>query len=907
MAIYRGGSPPLPAGRAGDIVRVTVEGEAKSTVTFSIDGIPGKQSMGLVNYRTYSGNYTIKDGDNVTDALVTITLTDAKGNTATDESHRITIDTIPPPTPDLSVVGDKIDASNVTNVQITGKASAGASLTVTLSDNINVPIQTTAEANSSGIFEAIVDASPLQNGEIEVTAVEDDDSSGNHGEVAKIKVTKDITQTSQPSFQLTAVQDYQSVGRDGTVTYNLSIVGTYGFEGEVELSAVDLPAGVSASFDHKKVTPTKGAPLRQSELTLTVSGDASIGPHNFTVIAKSGGKYQEIYLSLEIFKTLCNTTLSVIVDEDTIEFGQPIEITGKLELKCDASESFEIKLTFESPSSNKSDRFPNTKAENQQYSATFDEIGELGDWSVKASFEKEGYQQANDIADFTVIKGTSTIEWLSPPEPTSIDRSRTLRGKLYPNLEGKSINLREKRPGSSFRQIATIKTDSDGIFSYEVTFDEVGDWEYKATWWGDEYYRGSESEIHKIPVRKESGVFLLVLGGGDEITNKDWNTYNELAKHVYNSIKKCNFSDDEIYFLSPSKYSSEKVDKKTTLDNLEEAITVWAKGRVSQNIPFYLYLLSHNTEQQFLLEKYADKPPVYITPDDVRTWIDELPEEAQSTIIVEACYSGQFIPKLANGDRRRVIIASSRDDQQSTIEKGLYSFSKYFFDSVSHPHDLKTAVEYSQKWVYDGFKKKQYPVFDTDGDGIPANPDDTYEYDLLADRYIYVEKGISLANEPVIHNVEVVPQHLSIPNSGASIKVTLLEPTESTVTVIVVPLNFEPSPISPVVKFDTITLTHVGNHVYEGKYEGFTEVGEYTILIEATNIDGASEPDLVTVIVGESYDLNGDGVINIQDLVIVGKHFGESGEGVQGDVNRDETVDINDLVIVGKHLGETIY
>lgn len=54
------------------------------------------------------------------------------------------------------------------------------------------------------------------------------------------------------------------------------------------------------------------------------------------------------------------------------------------------------------------------------------------------------------------------------------------------------------------------------------------------------------------------------------------------------------------------------------------------------------------------------------------------------------------------------------------------------------------------------------------------------------------------------------------------------------------------------------------------------------------------------------WDVNNDGEINISDLVLVGRHFGETGKVVVGDVNSDGTVDLLDLVLVGRHLGESV-
>ena len=53
-----------------------------------------------------------------------------------------------------------------------------------------------------------------------------------------------------------------------------------------------------------------------------------------------------------------------------------------------------------------------------------------------------------------------------------------------------------------------------------------------------------------------------------------------------------------------------------------------------------------------------------------------------------------------------------------------------------------------------------------------------------------------------------------------------------------------------------------------------------------------------------SWDINSDGMVDIFDFTIVGKHFGEEGEGIVGDVNKDGVVDMVDLMLVGSHFGE---
>ena len=53
----------------------------------------------------------------------------------------------------------------------------------------------------------------------------------------------------------------------------------------------------------------------------------------------------------------------------------------------------------------------------------------------------------------------------------------------------------------------------------------------------------------------------------------------------------------------------------------------------------------------------------------------------------------------------------------------------------------------------------------------------------------------------------------------------------------------------------------------------------------------------IVVSSAEALDVNGDGVVNIQDLTIVATHFNKTGEN-QADVNGDNVVDIKDLLLV---------
>ena len=204
--------------------------------------------------------------------------------------------------------------------------------------------------------------------------------------------------------------------------------------------------------------------------------------------------------------------------------------------------------------------------------------------------------------------------------------------------------------------------------------------------------------------------------------------------------------------------------------------------------------------------------------------------------------------------------------------------------------------------------------------GNAANADFT-----LAGDYIYTEQAESTPPIPVVAGVS-----LEIVGNAALSTMDIVEGVSYTLKV-----------TNTGNMMDTITLeasadagidAAFSNESVELEAEASTEVtlevsgdaltpGDYSISVTATSeTDSTMTAEVTTTTTIETppppptpevppppptpWDVNGDGTVNIQDLVLVASEFGQSGESLKGDINGDGTVNVLDLVLVSSHFGE---
>ena len=265
-------------------------------------------------------------------------------------------------------------------------------------------------------------------------------------------------------------------------------------------------------------------------------------------------------------------------------------------------------------------------------------------------------------------------------------------------------------------------------------------------------------------------------------------------------------------------------------------------------------------------------------------------------------------------DKDRTIIVSASNDKQAKIARSS-SFSRTFFSLIESNETISSAFERAtEKMERMAYHRGQFPQIESNGDG---NPNQAEDYISLRGQYLPADL-ISLSNPPNI--VQITPAtELAKGISSKRIEVEILGTDVTRVYATVIPPTFNPEAEFKSWKdlaFDEFDLIKVADRKYAAPYDNFTKTGDYSVVVNAENADGFADPIQTTITVaGETTapeaekltgDVNGDGTVNIFDLVIAAGSFGKTGAGIMGDVNGDGSVNIFDLVIVAGNFGKSL-
>jgi hypothetical protein len=98
--------------------------------------------------------------------------------------------------------------------------------------------------------------------------------------------------------------------------------------------------------------------------------------------------------------------------------------------------------------------------------------------------------------------------------------------------------------------------------------------------------------------------------------------------------------------------------------------------------------------------------------------------------------------------------------------------------------------------------------------------------------------------------------------------------------------------------FDSDTQTFTWTPRYD-------QAGVYTVHFEVSDGEYTDSEDVVITVnqLYDDWDVNGDGKANVQDMILVGQHWGETGltGWILEDTNEDGNVDVLDIIVIGQH------
>jgi PKD repeat protein/sugar lactone lactonase YvrE/nitrous oxidase accessory protein NosD len=782
------------------------------------------------------------------------------------------------------------------------------------------------ESGSAGGNEVVagntVTIKGLQNGQIYTlyVALSDDD-----GNMLDPSVTSSVSFSveepqPEPDFSLSALKDEISAVAGEFATYLIKIEGKNDFNSALRLFSSELPTGVESAFDPKEVAISPDEPLGTSQLTLTIPEEMSPGDYTFTILAvPDTGKTKELNLRLSI-QALPSilTSVTLVTQPKEVPLKEKINVLGEIvalsEMPIDLND-LTISVSFTSPSEKEQNFESRTDSEGIYELGAIFAPDEVGEWTVRASFSgSDRLEPSERERTFNVTKGSARIVFDTDSEG-ALGTQLEILGRLEPQLEGELLSLKILRPDGKASTLTGIATEISGVFRYTLELDMAGDWEITATWAGNDQYQSS-TEIFTISVSEEIGKVILVLCGGSENSNPAWTTFNRLAEYIRKILLGRRFDDSEdIYFLSPDPKSTSGADNVTSITALEFAITQWAATRVNARVPLYIYMISHNLGEQFLLEKREDHE-TYLTPAQLSSWVDQLPDVVQVTIIIEACYSGNFI-RTSNGQptplvgNNRTIITSARGDKQANIvSNNLSSFSKIFFDRIGLNKTLNEAFSFTEDMMRrHPYHRDQFPQMDANGDGIINTPQD---YAVVAQRYLPTNLE-SLAAPPEI--IEVTSSQI-LPEGVSSLRISsrLLGADINRVFATVIPPDFDPErriddwSDLEFPGFDLARVSVDGEiREYAATYANFSTPGDYTIIINAENPDSSAAPVQTTITVpGGSVikgDVNSDGKIRSNDAILTlriaaGLMEPDEYQSQAADISGDGRIRSNDAILI---------
>ena len=355
---------------------------------------------------------------------------------------------------------------------------------------------------------------------------------------------------------------------------------------------------------------------------------------------------------------------------------------------------------------------------------------------------------------------------------------------------------------------------------------------------------GNDSPTQYMTIHRNPGLtgVVVIVGGHSESYGLQTNI-NYSTNRAYRMFADAGFYTTSIRYLSPSPQDADgdgvRDDYGHTTPDAIHAALQWATSQMGPSTPFFLYLMDHGLEDKFCADGCTGSGA--LTPASLDSWLNDMEAThpgAPVTIIMESCHSGSFIDRAGVGGSTQGISKSGRVIITSTgvgnnayaSAQGAY-FSDAFFSAGAEGSNLRDAFNAAKAAVL-ATGNNQTPWLNDNADDDPNTPSDGT---IAATRYLASSFGTLLPR--------IMATSLNQAGSSGAISVTVEQGDEAVKTVwaaIYAPSFHEPAGTSLDLGVPLVQLLPVVDlpNVFAAVYDGFTEAGDYRIVIYAADNAG---------------------------------------------------------------------
>lgn len=350
----------------------------------------------------------------------------------------------------------------------------------------------------------------------------------------------------------------------------------------------------------------------------------------------------------------------------------------------------------------------------------------------------------------------------------------------------------------------------------------------------------NNSSSHNMVINRlaEGRGAAIIVAGHNETFGLQTNIYNA-ANRAYRIFLSAGFSADDIYYLAPVAQDATGDGAPNTRNvplspaAVQEAVTGWAKDKVGDGKPFFVYLMDHGFADRYCVTGCT--PGNVISPADLDTWLRDLEDTTgvdEVNVFIEACESGSFLDNLPNPSNSlarqgRVVITSTSRDKNAYASTDGAIFSDTFFSCLADSGTIKACFDEANLAVtLTGVE--QTPWLDDNGDGVPNSGDGTLANSRTLTRFFssvrprILETTVTRTGNNGVLTARVEPGAEALKLVWAAVYApSFTEPTTTTLNLNVPVVRLEPVPNDP--------------GFYRFEYiNGFTEPGDdYRIIFYA--------------------------------------------------------------------------